>query len=54
MQIYNYYTVRNPNEITDLGISLISIVEDMAKEIWDKSNVDCNLYESPEDVPDPR
>ena len=42
------------NEITDLSISLISIVEEMAKEIRNKSNVECNFYQSPEDVPDPR
>ena len=37
-----------------MGISLISIVEEMAKEIRDKSNVVCNFYQSAEDVPDPR
>ena len=44
----------NQNEITDLGISLISIVEEMAKEIRDKSDVECHYYQSAEDVPDPR
>ena len=44
----------NQNEITDLGISPISIVEEMAKEIRDKSDVVCNFYQSAEDVPDPR
>ena len=44
----------NQNEITDLGISPISIVEEMAKEISDKSDVVCNFYQSAEDVPDPR
>ena len=44
----------NQNEITDLGISPISIVEEMAKEIRDKSDVECNFYKSAEDVPDPR
>ena len=34
----------NQNEITDLGISLISIVEEMAKEVRDKSDVECNFY----------
>ena len=34
----------NKNEITDLGISPISIVEEMAKEIRDKSEVECNFY----------
>ena len=41
----------NQNEITDLGISPISIVEGMAKEIRDKSDVVCNFYQSAEDVP---
>ena len=44
----------NQNEITDLGISPISIVEEMAKDIRDKSDVKCKFYESAEDVPDPR
>ena len=37
-----------------MGISPISVVEDMAKEIRDKSNVECNFYQLAEDVPDPR
>ena len=44
----------NQNEKTDLGISPISIVEEMAKEIRDKSDVVCNFYQSAKDVPDPR
>ena len=40
--------------MTDLSISPISIVEEMAKEIRDKSDVVCNFYQSVEDVPDPR
>ena len=44
----------NQNDITDLCISQISIVEEMAKEIRVKSDVVCNLYQSAEDVPDPR
>ena len=44
----------NNNEITDLGISPISIVEEMAKEIREKSDVECMFYPSAEDVPDPR
>ena len=44
----------NQNEITDLGISPIVIVEEMAKDISDKSDVVCNCYQSAEDVPDPR
>ena len=42
------------NEITDLGFSPISVVEEMAKNIRDKSDVVCNFYQSAEDVPDPR
>ena len=37
-----------------MGISPISIVEEMAKEIRDKSDVECQFYQSAEDVPDPR
>ena len=44
----------NQNEITHLGISPISIVEEMAKEIRDKCDVVCNFYQSVEDVSDPR
>ena len=44
----------NQNEVMDLGISPISIVEEMAKEIREKSDVECNVYQSAEDVPDPR
>ena len=43
----------NQNEITNLGISSISIVVEMAKEIRDKSDVVCNFYQSDEDVPNP-
>ena len=42
------------NEIMDLGISPISIAEDMTKEIRDKSDVECNFYQSAIDVPDPK
>ena len=38
----------------DLGISPISVVEEMAKDIRDKSDVDCKFYQSAEDVPDPK
>ena len=37
-----------------MGISPISIVEEMTKEIRDKSDVECNFYQSAEDVSDPR
>ena len=44
----------NQNEISDLSISPISVVEEMAKDIIEKSDVECKFYESAEDVPDPR
>ena len=44
----------NQNEITDLGISPISFVQEVAKDIRDKSDVECNFYQLAEDVPDPR
>ena len=44
----------NQNEITDLGVSPISFVEVMAKNIRNKSDLDRNFYQSAEDVPDPR
>ena len=44
----------NQSEITDLGISRISIVDEMSKDIWDKSDVECKCCESAEDVPVPR
>ena len=44
----------NQNDITDLGISPISVIEEMAKDIRDKSDVECKLYESADDVPDPK
>ena len=37
-----------------MGISPISIVEEMAKDIRDKSDVEYNFYQSAEDVSDPR
>ena len=44
----------NQNEITDLVVSPISVVEEMAKNIRGKSDVECKFYESADDVPDPR
>ena len=40
----------NQNEIIDLGISPMSIVEEVAEHIRDKSDVVCNFYQSAEDV----
>ena len=42
---------KNQNEITDLGISPISIVEEMAKDIRDKSDVECNFMNQPKMFP---
>ena len=44
----------NQNEITAFRISPILVVEEIAKEIRDKSDVVCIFYQSAEDVPDPR
>ena len=47
----------NQNDITDSGVSPIWIyenVEEMAKDMRDKSDVQCNFYELAEDVWDPR
>ena len=52
-----YFFIRlfeNQSEISDLGIFPISIVEEMVKDIRDKSDVECKFYESAEDVHDPR
>ena len=38
----------------DFRIFPLSVVEEMAKEIRHKSDVECNFYKSAEDVPDPR
>ena len=38
----------------DLGISSISVVEEMAKDIRDNCDVECKFYESAEDVPETR
>ena len=37
-----------------MGISHISIVEEMAKEILNKSDVECNFYQSADNISDPR
>ena len=44
----------NQNEITNLNVSPISVVEEIANNIRDKSDVECRFYESADDVPDPR
>ena len=37
-----------------MGISPISIAKEMAKDIKNRSDIECNLYQSAEDVSDPR
>ena len=37
-----------------MGISPILIVKETAKDISNKSDIECKFYESAEDVPDPR
>ena len=37
-----------------MGISSISIVDEMAKDIREKSDVECKFYETADDVPNPR
>ena len=44
----------NKIEVMDLYISPISILEEMAKETRDKSDVECNFYRAAEDALDPR
>ena len=47
----NIRLFENQNEITDLGVSPISVVEEMAKYIRGKSDIECKFYESADDVP---
>ena len=44
----------NQNEIMSRNLSPINILEEMAKNHTNKSNIDCKFYESASDVPDPR
>ena len=37
-----------------MSVSPISVVEEMAKHIRGKSDVECKFYQLAEDVPDPR
>ena len=46
--------IENQNEIMDLSISPISIIEEIAKDIRDKSDVECKFYQSAEDVSHPK
>ena len=42
------------DEVIKLGFSSSAIVEEWAKEIKNKSEIECSFYESADDVPDPR
>ena len=42
------------DEVIKLDISPSALVEEWAKEVKDKSDIECSFYESAEDVPDPR
>ena len=42
------------DEIIKLDLSPSAIVEEWAKEIKNKSEIECSFYESSGDVPDPR
>ena len=42
------------DEVIKAGFSPSAIVEEWAKEIKNKSEIECSFYESADDVPDPR
>jgi ABC-type cobalamin/Fe3+-siderophores transport system ATPase subunit len=42
------------DEVIKLDVSPSAIVEEMAKDLQDKSDIECSFYELAEDVPDPR
>ena len=42
------------DEVMRLDVSPSALVEEWAKDIRDKSDIECSFYESAEDVPDPR
>ena len=42
------------DEVISLDISPSALVEEWAKEITKKSDIECSFYESADDVPDPR
>ena len=41
-------------KLNKLNVSPSYIIEEWSKDIKDKSDIECNFYESTEDVPDPR
>ena len=42
------------DEIIDKNISPLILIEEMAKDSKEKSDIECQFYEYPNDVPDPR
>ena len=44
----------NRDEIVKLNVSPTAVVEEMAKNIEKKSDIDCTFFETSDDVPDPR
>ena len=44
----------NQDEISRLNVSPGLVMEEMAKNLTQSSNIDCKFYETLEDVPDPR
>ena len=46
--------IRQPNEIMQLNLSPVILLEEMAKNQRDKSDIECKFFENASDVPDPR
>jgi len=44
----------NQNEIMQLNLSPVILLEEMAKNQTQKSDIDCKFFENASDVPDPR
>jgi len=44
----------NQQEIQKLNVSPSALIEEMAKNLTRKSDIDCEFYETSHDVPDPR
>ena len=44
----------NQNEIMQLNVSPIKLLEEMAKNQTQKSDIECKFFENASDVPDPR
>jgi hypothetical protein len=44
----------NRDEIVRLGVSPTAVVQEMSKNIQQKSDIDCKFFETSDDVPDPQ